>query len=95
MIVRIGQDRARLINQMIKYDGKLFIDQVIDDTKVISNTRTTLYFLLDRRELRMLRCWVLFMFSSLCSHIWQFVHINLRYGERDNQILSFLIKVNK
>ena len=33
-----------------------FIDQVIDDNKVVSKTRTTLHFLLHRRELRMLCC---------------------------------------
>ena len=38
----------------------------------------------------------LFMFSSLCLHIWHiFVHIDLVYGDRDNLIFSFLIKLNK
>ena len=38
---------------------------------------------------------VLFMSASLRLHIWQFFHINMGNGDKDNLILSFLIKVNK
>ena len=72
-----------------------FINQVIDyNAKVVCNTRTTLCFLLHRRELRILRgCAVhvfelVFAYLAICSH-------KLGNGDRDNLILSFLRKVNK
>ena len=59
-IVRIGQDRARFINQRMKYEGKLFHKSSHRLTcqfgRVICNTRKKLSFLLHRKELRMLCC---------------------------------------
>ena len=74
---------------MMQYDGKLFH---IPSHRIVCNTRTRVPFcsIAGNSE----SCTVgLFMFSSLCWHIS--VHIDLVYGDRDNLILPFLIKLNK
>ena len=83
---------------MMQYDGKLFHKASHSLScqfgRIFCNTTTTVSFLLHRRELGILFCAA--HVSKLCLHIWHIiVHIDLGNGDRDNLMLSFLIKVNK
>ena len=84
------QNGARLINQMMKYDGKLFHKSShrlsCQFGRVVCNTRTRLSFLLHRRELRILHCYAVHVFEVGFAYLIMFSHF---------KIFSFLIKVNK
>ena len=81
-IVRIGQDRARFISQMMKYEGKLFHKSShtlsCQFDRVFCNTRTKLSFLLHRKGLRMLCCCAGYVFELVFAYLVIFSH---KYGK--------------
>ena len=77
-IKMLGIGQERLINQMTKYDGKLFHQSSnplsCQFGRVVCRTRKKLSFLILPRELRMLRCCAAHVFVlvvaylAMCSH---------------------------